>query len=277
MNAKVTLRKDKKNIHGLCPIIILISEQKKTERIPLHINVNELDFDLKDGVVKKSSPSYKQHIEIIRQAKNRIQETFKHYYNLHNNSSLHINEKQKCEIFKQIYLSLDSELEEVLIKIKDKHELKIEVSEQPGLNEYTIKRTPRIKFEEIPWNIGIPIDKVSEVKRIVLKYLKNEHDEALGKIYNSKDLEEDEEKNIYFLSIWKMYYSYCVLEKEKSTHERIPNNLKILTEFTNCKGINLCFESFTEDFGFQLKHYLLKEHINKYSKEKGVSLLLFLS
>jgi hypothetical protein len=67
MTVKIALRKDKINTHGLCPLVIQISEGKDLSRIPLGFSLKADEFDAQSQTVLKANSEHKNYnlLEVV--------------------------------------------------------------------------------------------------------------------------------------------------------------------------------------------------------------------
>lgn len=259
MKAIVTIRKDKKNKFGLCPIVIQLNEGKTVLRIPLGESVEPYFFNSEYQSVSHDCQRHKVLNELIYKAKKKIKETnylFNELTSDPDNGYL-LKPDDYCQVYKKLYYSESPETE--LEILKQTYTITIEET-------VAYKRPQFVKFEK-----KVPLDKYAEVVNLVNKYLAGVKDEFIQRIIDLPDYDESDDDFKRFMDAWDSYYRYCKMEKKQSTYSRIPNNRKILLDF--CKKYNkpLTFEAMTEDFGREFKYYLANDHLNIYTKEKGVS------
>ena len=259
MKAIITIRKDKKNKFGLCPIVVQLNEGKTVLRIPLGESVEPHFFIPEYQIVSQDCQRHKVLNELINKAKKKIKETNFHFYELTSDpeKGYLLKPDEYCQVYKQIYSSDSPENE--LDALKGKYTITLEET-------VAYKRPHYVRFEK-----RVPFDKYAEVNNLVEKYLAGIRDEFVQRIMDLPDYDESDDDFKRFMDAWDSYYRFCKMEKKQSTYSRIPNNRKILVDF--CKKYNkpLTFEAMTEDFGREFKYYLANEHVNIYSKEKGVS------
>lgn len=263
MNPKITLRKDKKNKHGLYPVVIQVSEGKQVARIPLGFTLKSEDFDPETQTVLKQHSEHKKYNEHISIAKSKIAAVNLEVTTLsHQTVGLPI-----LPLFMELYHASDESMGSILSKYDKEY----------GVQTEEVHFIPSKKVREMRYTIKfpMPISKYGEAMTLLKKLAKNEPDPKLDELLAGQSQEhfsdEDIERSEHFSSAWDNYYKHCLREKASSTSIRIPNNLQILKDFADFTKIPLTFESFTEDYGSELKHYLLNEHLNYITKKKGVS------
>ena len=258
MTIKIALRKDKKNVHGLCPLVIQISDNKNVSRIPLGYTLKEEDFDQETQTVLKKHSEYKNYNQFIQKAKAKIE--------LVSNEVMKLEQQlfgfPKVSLFKELYNAEEGSYESILNNYEKEY----------GIESTVVEHATKISQSRIryPINFRMPIAKYGEAMTLLRKLAKNEPDPKIDELLAGEDDENDEKKAL-FSSSWDKYYMHSVLEKRPSTSSRIPNLLIILKEFTELYKIPLTFDSFTEDFGLDFKHYLLNEHYNYVTQTKGVA------
>lgn len=258
MNAKITLRKDKQNAHGLCPVVVQVFDKKNVGRIPLGFSLKAEDFDFKKEVVLKRNSNSKNYNELIAACKRKL--------------SIALNEIKKLEglthqlpviaAFKDMYGSSEESIDAIVDKYNK------EFGYEQGVTEIhldVIRRQTRI-----PLNIKVPAHRYAEAVRLIQLLIRGELDTKVEQALTLRDNNNDEQLQ-YFKEVWDKYYKYCEREKAPATVIRIPNNLAILEAYSEFSHTPLMFESFTEDFGSELKFYLLNEHYNYVTKGKGIS------
>lgn len=263
MKAIITIRKDKKNKFGQCPIVIQLNEGKTVARIPLGENIEPQFFNAELQMISTDCHRHKALNELLFITKKKIKNTFRLFNPLVGDSGiteLKIEPKDYCQVYKEIFVSSTPELE--VENIKRRYSLVLEERTET----VQIVELSRIKLDR-----RVPRSKYVEINQLIDKYLAGVRDEQIQQILERPEFDETDEEYNLFMSAWDSYYKYCSLEKKESTFSRIPNNRKILIDF--CKKYNqpLTFEGMTEDFGREFKYYLVNEHVNIYTKEKGVS------
>ncbi len=258
MTVKIVLRKDKINNHGLCPAVIQISSKKKVGRLPLGFSLHEKDFNAEGEIVLKSNSEHKNYNELIKSAKQKIADALQIIRDLQ--SALII--PDVVESFKDLYNCNTEDLETKIASYHDKYGLKTE--------EIFVRQPNRLglvaKFE-----IRIPISLHGTVRQLIRKLVRKERDPLLDEIMNEPSLDENEKEINEFFQAWEKYLKVCKLEQRPNTSSRLENFMTILKEYSKITSIPLMFESFTEDFGMDFKQYLLNEHYNYLTKQKGVS------
>lgn len=257
MTIKIVLRKDKVNKHGLCPMVIQISKDKEVARIPLGFSLQEKDFDKETETVLKRNSEYKKYNLAIKEVKDKIEFIKEHLQELEKR----IFDFPEVATFKELYQSEADKVDSTMEKLEKEYGLQI-------TEHHNIVRTwePRAKLE-----MRVPISKYGIAREIIKKLIRNEQDPLIDEAIKSLGEEEHTEEMNHFLAAWEKYNKYCILEKRPNTSSRIQNFLNILKSFTQQYKIPLVFESFTEEFGLEFKHYLLNEHYNYLTDQKGVS------
>ena len=269
MTVKITLRKDKINSVGLCPVVIILSEAKRVVRIPLGFSVAPKDFDEKNTTIFKSNTEHKRLNELLAQAQKKILET-RRIISLIKSSILLVEDEML--LFKDFYLADAGELQDKVDNYIEEHNLKEEIKEVLFYNSDNInaplKYQRRAKFQ-----ITIPIGIHDTVRALIKKIIRNEKDPLLDELYFEKEDNRDEysEDIEKFKNAWQKYLLHCRTEKRPSTASRLDNFYKILVEYTDFNMIPLTFDSLNEDFGIGFKQYLLNEHYNYLTQSKGVS------
>ena len=269
MTIKITLRKDKENMHGLCPVVIQLSEDKRVVRIPLGFSVNENDFDFEKTVIKKSNTEYNRLNQFIKDAKSKIIETNRILIHIKNAGALVSDE---INTFKEFYLCKTEELESKTSKFIEEHGLKVEHlffhRHNPDDPNTPLQYQRRVKFE-----INIPIGMHDTVRKLIRKIITNEKDTLIDEVSNDgeSNFEEHAEEITKFNETWRKYLIHCKSEKRPNTASRLDNFYNILKEYTESNVIPLTFHSLDEDFGAGFKQYLLNDHYNYLTKQRGVS------
>jgi integrase len=258
MNAKITLRKDKQNTNGLCPVVIQVYNKKDVGRIPLGFSLKAEDFDFGKEVVLKRNSNSKSYNEIIVSAKRKIGFSLDEVKRLQNSTY----QLPLIAAFKDLYESAEKDVDEIKDKYNKDFGLAGEVIET-GLD--IVQREARI-----PLNMKIPASRYAEAIKLLNLLVRGELDPKV-ECALAKEENDNQEQMQYFKEVWDKYYKYCQREKAPATVTRIPNNLAILEAYSEYSHTPLMFESFTEDFGSELKFYLLNEHYNYVTKSKGIS------
>jgi integrase len=256
MRVNIAIRKDKMNKQGFAPIVIQLSSGKEVGRIHLGLTVREKDFDPLKQTILRSHNEWKKYNEILESAKVRAAQAMLHYNDIQN----YCFDCSRIELFKDLYTNMDADIHEVKAQLIKKH--------GPALVSYDVIN----RQSTAPLTLRIPIDKYTDAKNLVERFLRGERDAQINVLLSRpKDAAEVAGKNQFFDQTWGKYHQYCRLEKKASTANRVTNNLTVLQTFTRKYDIALNFDAFTEDFGIMFKNYLLKEHINYNTKKKGVS------
>lgn len=258
MNAKITLRKDKQNAHGLCPVVVQVYNKKDVGRIPLGFSLKVEDFDFEKELVLKRNSNSKNYNDLISVAKKKLESTLKEVKML--DSSTY--QLPLIAAFKDLYESADKSIEEVIERYNKEFGFE---GEMTVVNSEVIQREVKIAL-----NMKIPAGKYREAVKLLQMLIRGELD-ADVKQKLVKENDDNQEQIDHFRAAWDRYYKYCQREKAPATVIRIPNNLAILEAYSEFSHIPLMFESFTEDFGSELKFYLLNEHYNYVTKTKGIS------
>jgi site-specific recombinase XerD len=269
MTIKITIRKDKVNSVGLCPVVIQLSEVKKVARIPLGFSVAPKDFDEKNFTVLKSNTEHKRLNELLAQAQSKISETNRIISSI--KSSVFFLEDEML-LFKDFFLTDSNELQDKFNKYIEEHGIKEQVS-----HVFFSSRddgNPSFRFQpKVNFQIKIPIGMHDTVRALIKKIIRNEKDPLLDELNSEKEDNRDEysEDIEKFKGAWQKYLLHCRTTKRRSTASRLDNFYNILVEYTDLNLIPLTFDSLDEDFGVGFKQYLLNEHYNYLTDSKGVS------
>jgi len=226
------------------------------QRIPLGEVVEPEYFDAVAELVSNQHSNHKSLNTIILAAKKKIREANSRFYKLTSEGYL-LKPEEYCQAYRMLYNSDDPDTE--LCNLIENHSFVIEEST-------ATVRTHFVMFEK-----RVPIDKYAEINILVDKYLAGIRDDFVQRVIDMPEFDESDDEQKMFMEAWDSYYRYCKMEKKESTYSRIPNNRRILIDF--CKKYNkpLTFNAMNEDFGREFKYYLSNEHINIYTREKGVS------
>ena len=258
MNAKIAIRTDKKNAQGLCPVVIQAYHNRDVGRVSLGFSVKPNEFDSEKEIVLKTNSNHKRYNEDIAAAKQKI--------------SLILNEVNALQhftyeiplvaAFKDLYQASDSKRTIVREKYEKEYSL-----ESPA----TIVTTyPEYRQPWVPLQMKIPAAKYGKALKLLQMLLRDELEPEVEQRLKKSD-DDNEERKAHFLEVWDKYHKYCIREKAPATASRIPNNLAIVKAYCELSSTPLMFESFTEDFGSEFKYYLLTEHYNYVTKQKGIS------
>ncbi|MDB5281884.1 MAG: hypothetical protein JWO06_959 [Bacteroidota bacterium] len=223
MNAKIVLRKDKKNAHGLCPVVIQISEGKEVARIPLGFTLKAEDFDQETQTVLKQHSEHKNYNQIIAKAKSKIELINNEVSRLqYDRSAIGL---PKVTAFKELYSAEEEAYDSILKKYDDNYGVQTTTVAYPNGREF-----------RIPINYKIQPEKYDEAISLLRKFSKGESDSQLDELLARQErVEADDangEKESFFLEAWDKYYKHCLREKSSNTSIRIPNNLQILKSFS---------------------------------------------
>ena len=112
ITAKITPRKDKKNSHGLCPMVIQFSFAKEVNRIPLGISLKAEDFDFENSIVRKSCSEHKKYNQVISDANKKLQLILPLAEDIVSNTF----DLPLFNLIKDLYQSQHDEINETLIK-----------------------------------------------------------------------------------------------------------------------------------------------------------------
>ena len=258
MNAKITLRKDKQNNHGLCPVVVQVYNKKDVGRIPLGFSLKVDDFDFEKELVFKRNSNCKNYNDLIIAAKKKIDATLNEVKLLESSTY----QLPVIAAFKDLYESADKSIEEIVERYNKEFGYEGPVT---VVNAEVMRREVRV-----PLNMKIPVGKYAEAVKLLHMLMKGELDADVKQKLAKVD-DDNQEQLDHFKGAWDRYYKYCQREKAPATVIRIPNNLSILEAYSEFTHTPLMFESFTEDFGSELKFYLLNEHYNYVTKSKGIS------
>ena len=266
MKVKIVLRGDKMNTHGLYPVVIQISNGKDLSRIPLGFSLKSEDFDAVAQTVLKQNSEHKSYNQKIELAKSQIERVSKEVLDLVNTEF--IEGLPVTKYFRDLYLSNEKTFDRVIKNYTEKY------------NQLVYEKYNQLAYEKLsghgreityPIKFNMPASKYGDAMVLLKKLLKNQPDPKIDELLALKDSEEIDEKEKFFLEVWDKYYKHCLREKAANTSIRIPNNLNILKSFATANLVPLTFELFNKDFGSELKHYLLTQHINYRTKKNGIT------
>lgn len=258
MNANITLRKDKINAQGLCPVVIQAYHKRDVGRISMGFSLKPDEFDNEKEIVLKKNSNHKQYNEDIANAKQKIALVLDDV-----NALMHLTYNLPLiAAFKDLYQAKQGKRSDVLEKYEKDYALEGE--------KVTVTMDLQLRQPRIPLHMKIPATKYAKAVKLLHMLLKDELEPDIENKLKKTD-EENEERQQHFADVWEKYHKYCIREKAPATASRIPNNLTILKAYCEFSHTPLTFESFTEDFGSEFKYYLLTEHHNYVTGEKGVS------
>lgn len=258
MNANITLRKDKINAQGLCPVVIQAYNKRDVGRISMGFSLKLDEFDFEKEIVLKKNSNHKGYNEDIEKAKKKIAQVLDDV-----NALAHLSYGiPLIAAFKDLYTAKQGERTDVLEQYEKKYSPEGEI--------VTVSTDLQLRQPSIPIRMKVPASKYAKAIKLLQMLLKDELEPDVENKLKKTD-EENEERQQHFADVWEKYHKYCIREKAQATASRIPNNLTILKAYCEFSHTPLTFESFTEDFGSEFKYYLLTEHYNYVTGEKGVS------
>lgn len=258
MNAKIALRADKKNSHGLYPVVIQAYHKRDVRRISLGFSLKPDEFDTDKEIVLKKNSNHKQYNEDILKAKEKITTILDEVRALEHSAY----EVPLVAAFKDLYEAKGNSRASVIEKYENEYSLE---------GKTTIVHSEIIRRQQwIPIQMRIPASKYSKAMKLLQMLLRDELEAAVEQRIQKTD-DENEERIAHFTEAWDKYHKYSIREKAPATANRLPNMLAVLKAFCERSNAPMMFESFTEDFGSEFKYYLLTEHYNYVTKQKGVS------
>jgi site-specific recombinase XerD len=258
MNAKIALRVDKKNAQGLCPVVVQAYHKRDVGRISLGFSLKPEEFNIDKEVVLKTNSNYKRYNEDIEKAKQKISSILNEVNALQQLAF----DIPMVKAFKDLYQAKDAN--RTLVREEYEKNYSYE-GETVTVETETVNRQPWI-----PIQIRVPAVKYSKAMKLLQMLLRDELEPVVEqKLQNSEN--ENEESIMHFNNAWDKYHKYSIREKAPATANRLPNMLSVLKAYCERSHTPLMFESFTEDFGSEFKYYLLTEHYNYVTKQKGVS------
>lgn len=257
MNAKITIRTDKKNIQGLCPVVVQVYHKREVGRISLGFSLKPDEFNAEKEVVLKTNSNYKTYNQYIVDAKKKISLILSEV-----NALQHLTcELPLVTVFKDLYQIDEVKRKTVLEKYEKEYSFE---------GNAIITRDYESRQPWVPIPIRIPATKYAKAMKLLQMLLRDELEPQLKEKLNGPN-NDNEEREAHFSEVWDKYHKYCIREKAPATASRIPNNLAIVKAYCELSSTPLMFESFTEDFGSEFKYYLLTEHYNYVTKQKGIS------
>jgi len=256
---RVLPRKDKANSNGLCPMVLQVSAGKRLDRIALGFSIKLMDFDFNTGKVKKTFSGYKTYNDRIEACLNKANALKAEMEQL----ILLFEIDDRVMLFKELFKAESDEAKAAFIKrYNDDFGIQMSSFEMP----YKKLFGPRI-----PLKMSVPIDKYDIAVELIRKLIRGDDDQRIKDAREAILKDADEEGHEEFMNAWNQYLRYCNLEKRPSTYSRLHNFMNILNEYAQSRALVLTFDTFTEDFGMDFKYYLLQEHFNYITNEKGVS------
>lgn len=256
---RVLPRKDKANSNGLCPMVLQVSSGKGLDRIALGFSIKLVDFDFNTSKVKKSCSGYKTYNERIEASLNRAELLKAEMEQL----ILLLEIEDRVTLFKELFKAESDEAKAAIIKrYNDNFGIQMMTYEMPH---------KRLFGPRIPLKMSVPIDKYDIAVELIRKLIRGDDDQRIKDAKAAILKDADEEGHEEFMNAWNQYLRYCNLEKRPSTYSRLHNFMNILNDYAQSRALVLTFDTFTEDFGMDFKYYLLQEHFNYITNEKGVS------
>lgn len=273
MDAKITLRKDKKNKNNEYPVIIQLSEKKEVARISLGINAKIEDFDFKNQKIKKINRQTAPLNDLIAQAKRIIELTEHHYKDIILHTRAQIKTGSEIEMFKKLYEKIRVGLEKDENYGVDLPHGNTEIEYEKDALVYEFDTTKRVKPINIRVSPKTTPENVVKIKRLANAITNNQTSEEIDDWLNKRDATKSHAPLVTSTFKKKVieYLEYSKYEKKESTESRLRGHFKTLDEFAKHKGITLTFDSFDEQFGLDFKYYLEKNHKNRVHKRTGVS------
>lgn len=266
MKISLILRKDKKNKHGLSPLIIQISDGKYLNRISTGFSSLDNDFDEKKQLFKTSYPNSSESNSKLNNIKYNIEVALLHYNEIVSLTRFKPIQGCKPEIFKLIY--------DEVIKSNN-----IEPIKEAIVSKYnTLGSAKKPNQLYIPRNLDVK--KLAKLKDIAYKISLDETNDEIDQIlqlevpiHQKEPLDKLKEKKLEkeFKAAWNKYEEFSKLKHKESTYSRIPNNLKKLEGFCKYKNLPLTFEVMNDEFGMYFKNYLETEDYNYIKDKKGQS------
>lgn len=266
MKVTIVLRKDKKNKHGISPLVIQISDGRDLIRVSTGLSSLEKDYDEKKQLFKSSYPNASEVNIKLNDIKYKLDVTLLHFNEIISLTKFKPIQGTKPEIFKLIYNEVisNNNIEPIKEAIVSKYNT---IGSKNKLNQIHISRNMDVKklakIKDIAYKISV--DQIDEeIDQILQLEVPATQKEPLDKLLQRKHEKE-------FIDAWNKYESFSKLKHKESTYSRIPNNLKKLQGFCKHKKLPLTFEAMNDEFGMYFKNYLETEDFNYIKNNKGQS------